>query len=121
MISAAPSACATLPFTYPHILTLPTRNSPLSMMIASLVSIIQLSLTFLHVPDEARINNHQALYLVSIGLIFVFCYLFKLLNLEINILLKAILYDFHCLCDLIRGRDIKIPFISQDLFFRRDF
>ena len=42
------------------------------MMIASLASIIQLSLTFLHVPDEARINNHQALYLVSIGLIFVF-------------------------------------------------
>ena len=28
--------------------------------------------TYLHVPDEAQINNHQASYLVSIRLIFVF-------------------------------------------------
>ena len=28
--------------------------------------------TYPHVPDEAQMNNHQALYLVSIHLIFVF-------------------------------------------------
>ena len=28
--------------------------------------------TYLHVPDEAQMNNHQASYLVSICLIFVF-------------------------------------------------
>ena len=28
--------------------------------------------TYPHVPDEARMNNHQASYLVSIRLIFVF-------------------------------------------------
>ena len=28
--------------------------------------------TYPHVPDEAQINNHQASYLVSIRLIFVF-------------------------------------------------
>ena len=42
------------------------------MTIASLASVIQLSLTYPHVPDEARMNNHQALYLVSISLILVF-------------------------------------------------
>ena len=42
------------------------------MMIASLASVIQLSLTYPHVPDEAQMNNHQASYLVSIRLIFVF-------------------------------------------------
>ena len=44
----------------------------LSMMIASLASVIQLSFTYPHVPDEAQMNNHQVLCLVSIGLIFVF-------------------------------------------------
>ena len=71
-ISARPSASVTLPFTYPHILTLLTSNSLLSMMIASLALVIQLSLTYPHVPDEAQMNNHQASYLVSICLIFVF-------------------------------------------------
>ena len=71
-ISATPSASVTLPFTYPHILTLLTSNSLLSMMIASLASVIQLSLTYPHVPDEAQMNNHQASYLASIHLIFVF-------------------------------------------------
>ena len=28
--------------------------------------------TYPHVPDEARINNHQASCLINIGLIFVF-------------------------------------------------
>ena len=71
-ISATPSATVTLPFTYPHILTLLTSNSFLSMMIASLASVIQLPLTYPHVPDKAQMNNHQASYLVSIRLIFVF-------------------------------------------------
>ena len=71
-ISATSSASVTLPFTYPHILTLLTSNSLLSMMTASLASVIQLSLTYPHVPDEAQMNNHQASYLVSIRLIFVF-------------------------------------------------
>ena len=71
-ISATPSASVTLPFTYPHILTLPTSNSLLSMMIAWLATVIQLSLTYLHVPDEAQINNHQASYLARIRLIIVF-------------------------------------------------
>ena len=59
-ISATPSASATLPFTYPHILTPLTSNSLLSMMIASLAAVIQLSLTYTRVPDETQINNHQA-------------------------------------------------------------
>ena len=71
-ISATPSACVILPFTYSDILTLLSSNSLLSMMIPSLASVIQLSLTYPHVPDEARMNNHQASYLVSICLIFVF-------------------------------------------------
>ena len=70
--SATPSASVTLPFTYPHILTLLTSNSLLSMMIASLASVIQLSLTYPHIPHEAQMNNHQASYLVRIRLIFVF-------------------------------------------------
>ena len=70
-ISATPSACVTLPFTYPHVLTLLKSTSLLSMMIALLALVIQLSLTYPHVPDEARMNNHQASYLVSIHLIFV--------------------------------------------------
>ena len=70
-ISATPSASVTLPFTYPHVLTLLKSNSLLSMMIALLASIIELSLTYPHVPDEARMNNHQASYLVSIRLILV--------------------------------------------------
>ena len=71
-ISTTPSASVTLPFTYPHILTLLTSNLLLSMMIASQVLVIQLSLTYSHVPDEVQVNNHQAIYLVSICLIFVF-------------------------------------------------
>ena len=71
-ISATPSSNVTLPFTYPHILTLLTSNSLLSMMIASLASVIQLSLTYPNVPDEAQMNNHQASYLVNVHLIFVF-------------------------------------------------
>ena len=70
-ISATPSTTVTLPFTNPHILILLTSNSLLSMMIASLASVIQLSLTYPHVPDEAQMNNHQASYVVSIRLIFV--------------------------------------------------
>ena len=70
-ISATPSASVTLPFTYPHILTLLTSNSLLSMMIALLASVIQLPLTYPHIPDEAQMNNHQASYLVSIHFIFV--------------------------------------------------
>ena len=69
-ISATPSASVTLPFTYPHILALLTSNSLLSMMIASLALVIQLSLTYPHVPDEAQMNYLQASYLVSIHLIF---------------------------------------------------
>ena len=71
-ISTTPSACVTLPFTYPHALALLTSNSLLSMIIVLLASVIQLSLTYPHVPDEAQMNNHQASYLVSIHLIFVF-------------------------------------------------
>ena len=71
-ISATPSDTVTLPFTYPHILTLLTSNSLLSMMIALLASVIQLSLTYPHILDEAQINNHQASYFVSIRIIFVF-------------------------------------------------
>ena len=71
VVSATPSASVTLPFTYPHIVTLLTSNSLLSMMIASLASVIQLSLTYPHVTDEAQLNNHQASYLVSIRLILV--------------------------------------------------
>ena len=52
--------CYRYPFTYPHILTLMTSNSLLSMMTASLASVIQLSLTYPHVPNEAQKNNHQA-------------------------------------------------------------
>ena len=70
-ISVTPSASVTLPVTYPHILAPLTSNSLLSMMIASLASVIQLSLTYPHVFDEAQVNNHQASYLVSIRLIFV--------------------------------------------------
>ena len=65
-ISATPSACVTLRLIHSHVLTLLTSSSLLSMMVASLASVIQLSLTYPHVPDEARMNNHQASYLVSI-------------------------------------------------------
>ena len=58
------------PFTYPHILTLLTSNSLVSM-IASLSSVFQLPLTYPHIPDEAQMNNHQASYLVSFHFIFV--------------------------------------------------
>ena len=71
-ISATPSTSVTLPSTYPHILKLLTSKSLLSMMVALLAWVIQLSLTYPHVPDEFQINNHQASYLVSIRLIFVF-------------------------------------------------
>ena len=69
---STPSASVTLPFTYPHILTLLTSNSLLSVMIASLASVIQLSLTYPHIPDEAQMNNNHASYLVSILSIFIF-------------------------------------------------
>ena len=49
------------------------------MMIALLALAIKLSLTYLHVPDEAQMNNHQASYLVSIHLIFIFQSLFMYL------------------------------------------
>ena len=71
-ISATLSASVTFPFTYPHILTLLTSNSLLSMMIASLASVIQLPLTYPDVPDKFQTNNYQALYLVSNHFIFVF-------------------------------------------------
>ena len=74
-IGATPSASVTLPFTYPHILTLLTSNSLLSMMIPSLASIIQLSVTYPLVPDEAQKNNHQDSYLLSIRLILVLSHL----------------------------------------------
>ena len=60
-IRDTPSACVTLAFTYPHVLAILTSNSFLSMMI-----------TYSHVPDEARMNDQEASYLVSIDLIFVF-------------------------------------------------
>ena len=62
------------PFTYPHILTLLTSNSLLysSVMIALLASVIQLSLTYPNVPDEAQMNNHQVSCLLSIRLFFIF-------------------------------------------------
>ena len=59
-ISATPSACVTLPFTYLHILTLLASNSLLSIRIASF------SLTYPHVPDEPGMNHHQASYLLGI-------------------------------------------------------
>ena len=60
------------PFTYLHVWTLLTNSSLLSMMKASPVSVIGLSLTYPPVPDKAQMNNHQASYLVSIRLIFAF-------------------------------------------------
>ena len=60
-IRDTPSACVTLAFIYPHVLAILTSNSFLSMMI-----------TYSHVPDEARMNDQEASYLVSIDLIFVF-------------------------------------------------
>ena len=59
-------------FTYSHVWTLLINNPILSMMKTSLVLVIQLFLTYLHAPDKARMNKHQASYLVSICLIFVF-------------------------------------------------
>ena len=47
-ISSTLSASVILPFTYPHILTLLTSNSLLSLMIALLASVIQLSLSLIH-------------------------------------------------------------------------
>ena len=83
-ISATPSASVTLPFTYPHILTLLTSNSLLSMMIALLVSVIRLSLTYPHVPDEPQMNNHQDSYLVSILLTFFYFKEEKKVNKELD-------------------------------------
>ena len=93
-ISATLSATVTLPFTYPNILTLLTSKSLLSMMVASLTSFIQLSLTYPHIPDEAQMNNHEASYLVSIHLIFVInenaaCFYFRL---------ASIFYFLHLNC-----------------------
>ena len=69
-IKATPRASVPL-FTYPHIVTLLTSNSFLSMMLALLASVIQLSLTYPQVHNEAQMKNHQTLYLVNICLIFV--------------------------------------------------
>ena len=57
-ISAKQSACVTLPFTYPQVLTLLASNSLLSMRTASF------SVTYPHTPDKAQMNHHQASYLV---------------------------------------------------------
>ena len=57
--------------TYPHLWTLLISNSLLSIMKASLALVSWLYLTYPHIPDKARMNNHQASYLVSICLIFV--------------------------------------------------
>ena len=65
-ISAKPSSCVTLPFTYPQVLTLLAINSLLSMRIASF------SVTYPHTPDKAQMNHHQASYLVRTPLIFLF-------------------------------------------------
>ena len=70
-ISATPRVTSH-PFTYPHVWTLLASNSILSMMKASLTSIIRLSLTYPHIPDKVQMNNHQALFVVSIRLIFAF-------------------------------------------------
>ena len=59
-------------FTHPQVWTLLKNNSLLSMMKTLLALVIQLSLIYPHVPDKARMNNHQASYLVSIRLIFMF-------------------------------------------------
>ena len=42
------------------------------MMKALLALVIQLSLTYPHIPEKAQMNNDQASYLVSIHLIFSF-------------------------------------------------
>ena len=70
-ISATPRV-SSHPFTYPHLWTLLISNSLLSMMKALLVLFIRLSFTYPHIPDKARINNHQASHLVSIHLTFSF-------------------------------------------------
>ena len=70
-ISATPRVTSH-PFIYPRVWTVLASNSLLSMMKASLASIIRLSLTYPHIPDKVQMNNHQALYLVSICLIFAF-------------------------------------------------
>ena len=59
-ISATPSACVTLTFTYPHVLTLLTSNSLLSMTIASYPTV---SLTYAHVPDETWNENSSSFIL----------------------------------------------------------
>lgn len=56
-------------FTYPHISILLTGNLILSMMFSNFALIIELSLTYPHVPDKAQTNMHQILYMVSIRLI----------------------------------------------------
>ena len=53
------------PFTYPHVWTLLTSNSLLSMMKGSLAWVILLSLTYPHVTGKSRMNNYQALYFVT--------------------------------------------------------
>ena len=62
---------ASHPFTYPQVCALVTSNSLLSMRNFSLALIIRPSLTYPHIPDKARTNNHKASYLVSFCLIFV--------------------------------------------------
>ena len=57
-------------FNFPQVIML-TSNSLLSMRNFSLAMVIWLSLTYPHVSDKARTNNHKASYLVNIYLIFV--------------------------------------------------
>ena len=77
-ISATPSACVTLTFTYPHVLTLLTSWLPVIRLSLSLIH------TFLMKPG---MKIHQASYLVSSRLIFLFkqtfhvCYLLRSINL----------------------------------------
>ena len=70
-ISATSSACVTLPFTYLHVLSLLTSDLLLCMIGSLPGSVVQLFLTYSHVPDEGRMINHQNSYLMSIHLTFV--------------------------------------------------
>lgn len=58
-------------FTYPYILILLTINLLFSTF-SDFVSIIPLSVTYLHVPDEAQMNMHQSFVLVKYSLKFFF-------------------------------------------------
>ena len=53
----------------PYVFILLKRVLLLNMIIVWLASVVQLSLTYTHVFDEARMNYHQAFYLVNNRLI----------------------------------------------------